>query len=172
MKFEKHDLTEGMKLPAAAMQLAGFGAHEAAEYHTLKNTVVILKKRMNALELIQAVWSLEELMTELCAHLLEVCRLCDGCESCGGAEEDCPYDELSYAAEVELPEELLERADIPQDAPLHVELEEGKIILSVNRDGPNLWDVPAPLMRSFIRMGMCPACLEAMLETGAVVYDS
>lgn len=172
MKFEKHDLTEGMKLPAAAMQLAGFGAHEAAEYHTLMDAVVILKKRMNAMELIHAVWSLEGIIEELCANLLTLCRPCDGCQSCGGSEEDCPYDELSYAAEVELPEELLEQANIPKDAPLHVELEEGRITLSVNREGPNLWDVPAPMMRSFLGMGVCPACLEAMLETGAVVYDS
>ena len=48
MKFEKHDLSNGMKIPVAAMQISGFGAHEATEYYTLKDTVAVLKKQMTA----------------------------------------------------------------------------------------------------------------------------
>ena len=48
MKFEKFDLAEGMKIPRAALKLSGFGEHEAAEYHTLQDAVVVLKKQMRA----------------------------------------------------------------------------------------------------------------------------
>ena len=55
MRFEKHDLSDGMKIPVAALNLGGFGMHEAAEYHVLKDAIVVLKKQMSAAELSHAV---------------------------------------------------------------------------------------------------------------------
>ncbi len=173
MRFEKHDLTEGCKLPVAALKLSGFGAHEAAEYHTLTNAVVVLKKRMNALELIRAVWSLQQLAAELCTHLAMLCCPCEGCEDCCDDEGRCPYDAMDFAVNFEIPDELLEKAGIPEGAPLHVELlDDGEITISVNHDSPGLWDVPAPMMQGFLAAGVCPSALEDVLEAGEVIYGT
>ena len=68
-------------------------------------------------------------------------------------------------------EELRELAGIPKDAPVHVELlDDGEFTVSVNHDGPGLWDVPAPMMKGLLASGICPASLEDLLESGETVY--
>ncbi len=172
MRFDKHELGEGLKIPAAAMTISGFDAEESAEYFTLQNAVAVLKKRMTALELIRAAWSLQQLSAELCTHLAMLCCHCDGCKDCGGDGEHCPaYSPMSFAADVLMPDELRELAGIPEAAPLHIELlDDGEIVIGVNHEGPGLWDVPAPMMQGFLAAGICPAGLEEMLETGEIVY--
>ena len=173
MKFEKHDLTEGCKLPVAALKLSGFGAHEAAEYHTLTNAVVVLKKRMNALELIRAVWSLHLLSTELSTALSMLCDPRGSCAECSEDGKTCPYDALDFALDFDIPDELRERAGIPEGAPLHAELlDDGEITISTNHDGPGLWDVPAPLMKGLLATGICPSILKDLLEDGEVIYGA
>lgn len=173
MRFEKADLREGMRIPAAALTISGFGAHEAAEYFTLHDAIAVLKKRMNALELIRAAWSLQQLAAELCTRLALQCCPLESCEHCAGEDGVCPYGPLDYAIELELPEELQERAGIPEDAPLHVELlDEGEITISVNHDGPGLWDVPAPMMRGLLGAGVCPSVLEDLMAEGDDVYGA
>lgn len=72
--------------------------------------------------------------------------------------------------DVELPSELREKAGIPEGAPLHVEFEDGEVIISTNHDGPGLWDVPAPIMKGFLAAGLCPAGLDDLLKTGEIIY--
>ena len=174
MKFEKKNVSQGVKIPAAAMNISGFDPREGAEYHTLKDAVVVLKKRMNASELVRAAWSLQQLSAKLCTHLAMLCCPCDGCEECGGDGKTChAYDALDFAVNFDIPDELRERAGIPEGAPLHVELlDDGEITISANRDGPGLWDIPAPMMQGFLAAGICPAGLEDMLETGETVYGA
>ena len=95
MKFEKHDLTNGMRIPAAAMRISGFDTDEAAQYFTLNNSVVVLKKRMNMPELLKAAWSLNKLSSELWGYAALSCGGCEGlCGSCNG---ECPYDEEDFS---------------------------------------------------------------------------
>ncbi len=173
MKFEKHDLIDGMKIPVAAMQLSGFGTNEAAEYYTLKDTVVVMKKKMTASELIRAAWSLQQLSAELCTHLAMLCFPHESCNECSEDGEICPYEALDFALNLDIPDELRERAGIPSDAPVHVELlDDGEFSVSVNRNGPGLWDVPAPMMQGFLAAGVCPSALEDLLEAGESVYGA
>jgi len=171
MKFEKYDLAEGMKIPIAAMQLSGFGAHESAEYYTMKDTVVVLKTKMNALEMIRAAWSLHKLSAMLSSHLALHCFADEDCETCSKDGETCPYEALDFALDMDIPDELRELAGIPADAPVHVELlDDGEFTVSVNHDGPGLWDVPAAFMKGFLAAGICPAALEKLLKGGEIVY--
>lgn len=84
MKFEKHDLSDGMRIPAAAMKICGFDPGEPAEYYTLDNAAVVLKKQMTASEVVKAAWSLHKLSAELCFRLTDLCCLCDDCGKCCG----------------------------------------------------------------------------------------
>ena len=173
MIFEKFDLTEGMKVPRGGLKLSGFGEHEAAAYHTLQDAVVVLKKQMSALELIRASWSLHQLSAELAVRLAMQCTPRERCEECSDDGESCPYDGLDFALNLDIPEELRERAGIPQDAPVHVELlDDGEFTVSVNHEGPGLWDVPAPMMQGLLAARICPSALESMLESGEIVYGA
>lgn len=173
MKFEKHNLEEGMKIPVAAFQISGFGQHEAAEYHTLRDAVVVLKKHMSALEIIRAAWSLHELSAMLSSHLALQCFADEDCETCSKDGETCPYEALDFALDLDIPDELRERAGIPADAPVHVELlDDGEFTVSVNHDSPGLWDVPAVFMKGFLAAGICPAALEKLLKGGEIVYGA
>lgn len=174
MKFEKFDLAEGMKIPRAALKLSGFGEHEAAEYHTLQDAVVVLKKQMSALELIRAAWSLQRLCAELCTHLALLCDPCGACAECDKEDGNaCSYSPLDFALDFDIPDELREQAGIPENAPVHVELlEDGEFTVGVNHGDPCLWDVPAPLMKGLLGAGICPAVLEELLKTGALIYGA
>ncbi len=158
MTFKKGNLSDDLKIPSGAMKLSCFLPCEDAEYYPLKNMVVVLKKRMDALELIQAAWSLHQLSTELCTHLAMKCCTSEGCSNCGKGEDACPYDAMDFALNFDIPDELRERAGIPKDAPVHAELlDEGEIIISVNHEGPGLWDIPAPTMQGLLAAGVCPS---------------
>lgn len=171
MKFEKISPADGVTIPAAALKLSGFTPGEDAEYHTLKDAVVVLKKQMTASEVVRAAWALQQLSAELCVHLAEQCCPCDGCADCGGLVRCCPYSPLNFAVDIELPDELRELAGIEKDAPLHVELlDDGEISICANHEGPGLWDVPAPMMQGLLAAGLCPAGLEDALEQEDVIY--
>ena len=166
IRFEMPDHTDSVTIPAAAMTISGFNHGEDAQYQTLSGAVVVLKKRMNASELIRAAWSLKQLSAELLTELAMLCR--DG--ECADPVKGCPYNALDFTHDIDLPDELLEMAGIPKNAPLHLELEDGEVVISSNHDGPGLWDVPAPLMQGFLAAGICPGELDEKLKTGEMVY--
>lgn len=169
IRFEKPNLASSVTIPAAAMTISGFNPGEDAQYHTLNGAVVVLKKQMTAAQLIRAAWALQQLSTELCAHLAGQCCP-DDCSACADETHGCPYNALDFTHEIDLPDELLEMAGIPSGAPLHLELEDGEVIISSNHDGPGLWDMPAPLMKGFLAAGICPGELDEKLKTGELVY--
>ena len=77
------------------------------------SAVVVLKKQMTTMELIQAMDALHRLATELTVHLARVCGTCNECE------DGCPFDDLEDGM-LELPDYLREEAGIPAGAKLCV----------------------------------------------------
>ena len=72
MKFNKQMSNNTLSIPSGVFKISGFEADEKAEIHALDSAVVILKKRMTATELIQAMDALHQLATELTVHLVVV----------------------------------------------------------------------------------------------------
>lgn len=96
MKFIKEITSRGLLLPMIAARLAKFKAGDKVEYRPLKGTMVVLKKRMTALELLTAVEQLQGVASELLFHLHQVCGPCEECEDgclCGETE-DSPLQHL------------------------------------------------------------------------------
>ena len=96
MKFIKEITSRGLLLPLVAARLAKFKAGDKVEYRPLKGTMVVLKKRMTAPELLTAVEQLNGVATEL---LLPLDRVCGPCEECVdgclcGESEDSPLQHL------------------------------------------------------------------------------
>ncbi len=106
MKFNKQINNGTLLIPGGAFKISGFEGGEKVEIHTLDSAVVVLKKQMTTMELIQAMDALHRLATELTVHLARVCGTCDDCE------DGCPFDDLEDGM-LELPDYLREEAGIP-----------------------------------------------------------
>lgn len=78
MKFNKQLSNGGLFLPSAALKISGFEDSGQVEIHALKNTAVIMKQQMTAMELIQALDSLNQLFINLSFHLAKTCGACSG----------------------------------------------------------------------------------------------
>ena len=59
------------------MKLSGFESSGKVELHASEDTLVVLKQRMTAMELLRAARSLQKLATDLHVHLARVCGHCD-----------------------------------------------------------------------------------------------
>ena len=111
MKFVKEVTGEKMAIPAAALKLCGFENGDKAELHALPSAAIILKQKMTAMEVIQAMDALHQLTVDLSVHLARASGPCDGCDG------DCPFDGLD-GQEIALPDYLRDEAGIPENAKL------------------------------------------------------
>ena len=68
MKFNKQINNGTLLIPGGAFKISGFEGGEKVEIHTLDSAVVVLKKQMTTMELIQAMDALPVSYTHLRAH--------------------------------------------------------------------------------------------------------
>lgn len=169
MKFEKRNTANGINIPPAALRISGFAPQEGAEYHALGDCVVVLKKTMNASELVRAAWALHDLATELMNRLAGRCGGCGG--QCGSCDGECPYHWADFAVDSPLSDEARELGGISEHGVVHMEFpENGGVLLAENNGEPGLWDVPVPIMEGLLASGVCPASLEMPIKSGEAVY--
>ena len=172
MKFIKEITPKGLLLPVTAARLAGFEANEKAEYHTLKEAMVVLKGQMTAMELLTAARSLQELAVELHTHLAKVCGQCDGCgKDAENGGEGCPLTELE-ADGITLPDYLLEEAGIPEGTKLCADVDEEEQTVTIFPAGydHDLRDIPPGILEVFLAANVCLGELEERLMVGDTVY--
>ncbi len=174
MKFVKEITPKGLLLPVTAARLAGFGAGDKVEYHTMKGAMVVLKGRMTAMELLTAARALHDLSVELNSHLAKVCGQCDGCGGDGeSGEPGCPLVDLDDAG-VTLPDYLRREAGIPEGAKLCAEVDEEERSVTIFAAGydHDLRDIPPETLEMFIAANVCLGELEERLIVGDTVYGS
>ena len=141
MKFVKEVTGEKMAIPAAALKLCGFENGDKAELHALPSAAIILKQKMTAMEVIQAMDALHQLTVDLSVHLARASGPCDGCDG------DCPFDGLD-GQEIALPDYLRDEAGYDHD----------------------LRDVPPYLLEMLAASGICIGELEERLMLEDTVY--
>ena len=165
MKFVKETTSKGIQIPAAAMKLSGFESGGKVELHASEDTLVVLKQRMTAMELLRAAKSLQTLVTDLHVHLAKVCGPCTGCDG------ECPFED---GDEVDLPDYLREEAGIPEKAKLcaSVDEEEHTVTICEADYDHDLRDVPEEVLEMFKEAGICVGELEERLILGDVVYGN
>ena len=166
MKFIKEITPKGLLLPVTAMRLAGFEAGGAVEYHTLKDTVVVLKGRMTAPEVLAVAYQLSSLSAKLLHYLSEVCGPCEDCD-----RDSCPYNDFEEEA-VQVNEYLREAAGIPGGAKLCAEVDEQAHTITVlaAEHRYDLRDIPVELLEIFMEVGTCLGKLEEHLIAEDIVY--
>ena len=142
MKFVKETTSKGLQIPTAAMKLSGFESSGKVELHASEDTLVVLKQRMTAMELLRAARSLQKLATDLHVHLARVCGHCDGCDG------ECPF---GGGDEVELPDYLREEAGIPEKAKLCASVDEDEHTVTISEADYDydLRDVPEEVLEMF-----------------------
>ena len=134
MKFVKETTSKGLQIPTAAMKLSGFESSGKVELHASEDTLVVLKQRMTAMELLRAARSLQKLATDLHVHLPDYLReeagIPEKAKLCASVDEDehtVTISEADYDYDLrDVPEEVLEMF---RDAEICVgELEERLIL--------------------------------------------
>lgn len=166
MKFEKNATIKGAFIPRSALALSGFAEDESAALHALPGAIVLLKKRMTAMDLLTAMDSLSKLSTDLTTELFKLCGPCDNCQG-----EGCPYEDVD--GPIDLPDYLREEAGIPKDAKLCAEVNEGEksVTIYAADHQHDLSDVPENLWPLLESLGICLGELEQKLISGEVVCD-
>lgn len=91
MKFQIQYQGKALPVPSAALKVSGFQAGETAELHPLQDAVILLKQRMTAMELIQAIDGLQGLATELTVHLATLCGPRDEYEGANDLSDVPPF---------------------------------------------------------------------------------
>lgn len=165
MKFNKQMDSGALLIPRAAFKISSFEADEKAEIHALDSAVIVLKKQMTAMELIQAADALHRLATELTAHLAMACG------ECGECEDGCPFDDLEEGM-LELPDYLRREACIPDGAKLcaYADDEENTVTIGIAEYNHDLRDVPPYLLEMLAEAGICLGEFEKYLVTEKNLY--
>lgn len=166
MKFLRVTDAAKIMIPRAAITVSKLDGTEKLELHALENAAVLLKERMTAMEVINAIDSLDELSSQLLEALVESCDQCVCCE------EDCPF--ICDNGGISLPSHLLDEANIPEDAKLSAvaDPETGCVIVSESNAEHGIDDVPDGLLDVLLECGVCLESLSGLLASGEAVYGS
>ena len=166
MKFYAEKTNKGIQIPEAAVKLCGFESGNKMEFHAGENALVVLKGKMTAMELIQAIEQLEELTVDLTAHLVRTCGPCHNC-----MEGECTFRNWESTC-VRIPEDLREEAGIPRDARLIglPDEDSGCVIVSEADYDHDLSDVPSGLRELLIGTNVCFGELDELITEEKTVY--
>ncbi len=166
MKFVKGTTKKKLVIPNTVMELSGFERGAMVELHALTDTVVVLKKRMTAMEIVNAIDALQRLTVDLFGELAETCG---ACEDCGGGE--CP----AWArAATEVPEEVRQEAGIPAGVKLQAwpGETEGTVTVAQADYRFDLTDVPEWVYSTLEALGACLGNLEELLMSEEPIHGA
>ena len=153
-----------LNLPAALLSISELDGQEDLEMIPGEGVLVIMKRQMTAMELINAAENLRHLSSNLYADLATECGMCDDCEH-------CPYEE-PITDDAELSEEVREKAGISEHRKLCVEVDKKNHRAIVSDAGyeHDIRDAPQYLQEMFICAGISLCDLDQHLRQGDFVY--
>lgn len=129
----------------------------------IKSSVVLTKSQMTAMDVLETIEGLEEILKELYNALVGATGIC--CK-------DCDQDETEDAVTIKLPEFILEEAGIPKDAKLCAFTTEasGEVTVMEADYKHDLTDVPEDMLRLLKDIGVCLSCLNECLMSERIIY--
>ena len=141
------------------------GSVDKLEAILIKNAIVLMKKEMTAIEVIEIIEGLKGVVEELFYNLADACGTCDDCEC---------YEELEDALNIKLPDFLLKEAGISQDAKLCACTDEdsGEVTVMEAEYKHDLSDVPKGMIKILKSMGVCLKELNKCLMSEKTVYGN
>lgn len=162
MKFTLDIGKKGLRLRKEILDASGFQREAALDAHGAEQAIVLLKKEMTAMELIQAVQSLGTLSYQLTSHLEKICGSCEHCK------DGCPYTDEDLR--IQLPDYVMEQAGFPRGARLDMRIGDHKVIFS-ETESYDLRDVSPEMRKVLQQLGICLDELDGLLAGGGVIYE-
>ena len=161
MKFTLEITKKGLSIRKEILNASGFHRETALDVRGMEQAIVIMKREMTAMELVNAIHSLGSLSYQLTNHLAKVCGPCEHCK------DGCPY--ADDERRIRLSDDVLERAGLPKTARLDMQIGDRKIILS-EAESFDLRDVPPEMKELFRQTNICLDELDGLLAGGSVIY--
>lgn len=194
--MKKEKTNPDILLPESACELCGFTGEEKLELHAAEDTLVIVKTKMTAMELVHVIDTLSEIASALTVHLAHACGSCNNCgdspdlcgscaakqnekaKSTGGSPvewvKNCELCQslLESDKEIQLPDYLLSEAGIPKDAKLEAYADEdsGEITVVEAENQYDISDVPPGLRAVLAMSGICLMELDELIMLEETVY--
>lgn len=160
-------INNGMFIAAVTLEESGLGSGSPTEVHALPNAVLLLRGEMTALEVIQAAAALDKMATELLTVVANACGTCDGCEN------GCPFEDGEPVEEkLDIPDYLLEAAELPEDAVLTAVADPETHEIIVTAVEEDISDVPPEQLELLSSCGVCLGELNDKIVRGEIVYGA
>lgn len=178
-KNQNKETLPQIALPAEACEVCCFGEEDILGLHAGPGALVVMKGGMTVPEVADAIETLSKIAAELTVALAKCAGLCDGCGTPGGRTPaqcvaDCELCRgiLDETQRIQIPDYLLEEADIPKDAKLEaiVDEEGGEIIIYEADVQQDVTDLPAGILSVLTASGICLAELDERIMLGDIVY--
>lgn len=157
----------GIFLSAATLEAGGLDRSIPIEVHALKNAVLLLSGKMTALEVIQTVAALDEMAVDLLEVVANACGTCDGCEN------GCPFEDGKPVEEdLDIPDYLLEAAELPEDAVLTAVADPETHEIIVTAVEEDISDVPPEQLELLSSCGVCLGELNDKIVRREIIYGT
>ena len=133
------------------------------EATTIKNGLVFMKSEMTAIEVVETLEGLKDIVEELYSTLVNASGICKGC--------DCPAETLD-AVNIKLPNFILKDAGIPKDAKLcaYTNDESGEVTVMEAKYKHDLSDISKGTLQVLKEMGACMPGLNECLMSEKIIY--
>ncbi len=153
---------KGIAIPQAIRQLSGLNATSALEIHVLDGAVVVTKSEMTAMDIVNLIAALNNLSTDMAAHLGLACGECDQCGVCEVFDGTEP---------VSVPGYVLEQAGLENCKLTAAASGDGIITVTDAGYEYDLTDVPPYMLESFRKIGVCVHELDELLMADEPIYS-
>lgn len=170
-------------LPERVCELCGFDGENKLELHAAEDTLVILKEKMTAIELVHAIDALGEIASSLTVALAKACGLCNNCgDEDDKASKNSPaewvkrcslcQDLLDDSQNIRIPDYLLAEAGISGSAKLeaYADRDSGEITVAEAENQYDISDVPSGIITVLAQSGVCLAELDELIMLEEIVY--
>lgn len=164
-------------IPAEAVELSHLQTDRPVCVHVGENTIVAVPSTMTAMEAVNTINALTDIVTPLLDTIRDACGTCgeqmeEGGEcpfgdACG--PEQCPYKKMDQPP-VELSDSARRMMGIPLDAKLELYPDEGKGLVCAADYRFDIADVPENMRTLFALSGVCFGQLDELLMAEAEVW--
>lgn len=192
----KHPL---LGIPAQACEACGFSETDMMELHGSEGALVVIKSKMTALELANAINTISLIASELTVALATACGRCDNCgdenlktcADCSGSAacaqlngcKDTPVDWVKNCSicrdlmdesqKIQIPDYVLEDAGIPKDAKLEAFADdEGEIVVTEAEYQKDINDVSPGIISVLVASGICLGSLDELIMQEEIIYGA
>lgn len=165
MKNMKEKVKGFLCLPITESTEKKVGEAKRLEATVIQNGLVLMKSRMTAMDVLETLEGLEDVIDALYFTLAKAAGVC--------GEQDC-HSETEDAVGIKLPDFILEDAGISKDAKLCAYTNEGsgEVTVMEAEYKHDLSNVPKDTLHILKAMGVCLSGLNECLVSEAIIYGN